>query len=329
MTIATGRKQWPGSRRFVHASHNSLGTWSASLDSHPATPSASPPRGILSNVALVIPPSTGEVPVIVAFVSPEPLRDLLTVALGIVTGVLSGAFGVGGAIISTPGVRLLGASAFLAVGTTLPSIIPGAAIATARYSREGLGVWRTVAATAPAGIAGAVVGSLGSHAVPGGGRWLMVLTAALLALTAFRMARSVVRPGLAQREPGTGSPPRGVLAAAGVGAGAGLLSGLLGVGGGLVLVPGLTEVLRLPLKSAIATSLACVGILAVPGTITHAVLGDIDWRIALLLAVAVVPGARLGAAVAIATNERRLRLIVALALGAVAVIYAGSELAAI
>jgi len=114
-----------------------------------------------------------------------------------------------------------------------------------------------------------------------------------------------------------------------VGAGAGLLSGLLGVGGGLVLVPGLTEVLRLPLKSAIATSLACVGILAVPGTITHAVLGDIDWRIALLLAVAVVPGARLGAAVAIATNERRLRLIVALALGAVAVIYAGSELAAI
>jgi len=116
--------------------------------------------------------------------------------------------------------------------------------------------------------------------------------------------------------------------AAGVGAAAGGLSGLLGLGGGLVLVPGLSEVLGLPLKRAIATSLACVGIFAVPGTVTHAFLGDIDWRLALLLTVGAVPGARLGAAVAIAAKDRRLQLVVAVVLGATAVVSAFSELLA-
>ena len=57
---------------------------------------------------------------------PGPLRDVLTVAAGVATGVLSGLFGVGGAVISTPAIRALGASAAVAVGTTLPAIIPGA-----------------------------------------------------------------------------------------------------------------------------------------------------------------------------------------------------------
>lgn len=257
------------------------------------------------------------------------VRDVLTLVLGVVAGVLSGAFGVGGAIVSTPGLRLLGASAFVAVGTTLPSIVPGAAIGAARYAREGLVDWRILAATAPAGVVAAVVGSLASHAVPGGGHLLMVVTAALLGLTAFRMARAALaNPARSAAE--TPSRSRcGSVAAAGVGATAGFLSGLLGVGGGLVLVPGLSEVVGLPLKGAIATSLACVGILAVPATLTHALLGDIDWRLALLLAAAAVPGVRLGAAAALRANDRRLRLVVAIALGSTAVIYGLGEVAAL
>jgi uncharacterized protein len=113
---------------------------------------------------------------------------------------------------------------------------------------------------------------------------------------------------------------------AGIGAVAGLLSGLLGVGGGIVMVPAFTEIVRTPVKTSIATSLACVGLFAVPGTITHAAYGDIDWRFALWLAVGVVPGARLGARAAIRTSDRRLRLTVALFLGAVALLYATGEL---
>ena len=113
--------------------------------------------------------------------------------------------------------------------------------------------------------------------------------------------------------------------AAGIGVVAGLLSGLLGIGGGVIMVPAFTELLGLPLKSAIATSLVCVGIFGVPATITHAVLGDIDWRLAALLTIGVIPGARVGASLTIRTAERRLRLAVGVFLGLVALVYFVTE----
>src|SRR5438270_11109254 len=97
---------------------------------------------------------------------------------------MSAAFGVGGATISTPGIRVLGASAFVAVGTTLPSILPSALSGAARYAPEGLVRWWAVSIAAPIGIVGTVGGSLLSHAVPGDGHWLMILTAGLLGVSA-------------------------------------------------------------------------------------------------------------------------------------------------
>ena len=250
--------------------------------------------------------------------------------VGLATGMLSGAFGVGGAVISTPGIRVLGASAFEAVGTTLPAIIPSAAVGTARYAREGLVDWPIVGATAPVGAFAAVAASYASHAVPGEGHLLMVLTAAILGYTAWRMARNdeASAEDREDRERATSGDRRSLPGAAGGGAVAGTLSGRWGVGGGVVLVPGFSELLRLPLKTAIGTSLACVGILAVPSTVAHTLLGDIDWRMALLLAVAVVPGSRLGAVLSIRATDRRLRLAVAGFLGAIAVAYGIGEISA-
>src|ERR1700712_1499283 len=111
---------------------------------------------------------------------PGPVRDVLTLASGVATGAMSGLFGVGGAVISTPAIRALGASAAVSVGTTLPAIIPGAASGTVRYAREHLIDWRLVRWAGPAGALGAVLGSLASDAVPGHGHVLMLLTAALL-----------------------------------------------------------------------------------------------------------------------------------------------------
>jgi uncharacterized protein len=67
----------------------------------------------------------------------------------------------------------------------------------------------------------------------------------------------------------------------------------------------------------------------VPGTIAHALLGNIDWRFALLLTVGMIPGARLGAALTIRAEDRRLRLVVGAFLGATAVAYAAGEIAAL
>jgi uncharacterized protein len=346
-------------------------------------------------------------------------RDALTLLLGFATGVLSALFGIGGAIVSNPGLRALGADPLVAVGTTLPSILPGAISGTLRYRREGLIDWRLVTPAAAAGLLAVVGGSLLSHAVPGEGHLLLLLIAVLLAFTAWRTAvtppvpadgpddggsgggaddgsengaeggsdagveartgRETGRPGGADNrehpssgsatlplrgtsqrevgfsradlsgpgERGPGGPgeraPAGVggggpgrvegggsagrvrWRAAGIGVVAGLLSGLLGIGGGVIMVPAFTELLSMSLKSAIATSLVCVGIFGVPATITHAFLGDIDWRLATLLTVGVIPGARVGASLTIRTAERRLRLAVGVFLALVALVYFVTE----
>jgi uncharacterized membrane protein YfcA len=276
-----------------------------------------------------------------------PLRDVVTVVIGLATGLLSGVFGVGGGVISQPGMRLLGLAPLQVIGTALPVIIPGAASGAWRYAREDLIRWPAVAATVPAGALAAVVGSVAADHVPGEGHLLQLLTATLLGLSAYRMGAA---PGPATAVAAAGEPlaetdapeaPDAAVSATtpaagtgrdlvprfvGIGLLAGLLSGLLGIGGGVIMVPAFIALAKIELKPAIATSLVCVGAFAVPGTIAHALQGHVDWRVVAALVVGVVPGARLGAAVAIRAADRRLRVVVASFLGATAVLYAVGEL---
>jgi hypothetical protein len=265
-------------------------------------------------------------------------RDAVTVALGLAMGVLSGLFGVGGGVISQPGMRLLGLEPIIVIGTALPVIIPGAASGTRRYLREGLIRWRAVAATVPAGLGAAVLGGATAEHVPGDGHLLQLATAALLFLSSYRMGRSPSR--VAPDEPlaetdapeAPAGPPEGSATVGrfvAIGAVSGGLSGLLGIGGGVIMVPAFVHFARMEVKTAIATSLVCVGLFAVPGSITHGVLDHIDWRVAAALVVGVIPGARLGAALTIRTADRRLRLAVATFLAITAVVYAAAELIAL
>jgi uncharacterized membrane protein YfcA len=265
-------------------------------------------------------------------------RDLLTVLLGVATGILSGLFGVGGGVISQPGMRLLGLEPLMVIGTALPVIIPGAASGAVRYRREGLIRWDAVAGTVPVGLVAAVIGSVAAEEVPGDGHLLQLATAGLLGLSAYRMGRAPAPlppdEPLAETDapeaPSTEPEGAGTLGRfASIGALAGVLSGLLGIGGGVIMVPAFVQFARMEVKSAVATSLVCVGAFAVPGTITHAVLGHIDWRVAAALIVGVIPGARIGAAIAIRSTDRRLRVTVASFLGLTATLYAIGELTAL
>jgi uncharacterized membrane protein YfcA len=266
-------------------------------------------------------------------------RDAATAALGVVTGALSGAFGVGGAVLSTPGIRALGVAPLIAVGSTLPSVLPSAISGSLRYHRERLIDWRAVRLTLPTGLVAAVAGAALSDVVPGNGHLLMVVTASLLAFTAYRMYASARRsqtttdadedvpePGPGGRQSGEREGP---LSFALVGSMAGLFSGLLGIGGGVVMVPAFHSIAGMKVKAAIATSLVCVAGFAVPGTITHAIKGNIDWRVAGALTLFVIPGARIGSALTMKSNDVRLRLAVALFLGVISIIYAAGELAAL
>jgi uncharacterized membrane protein YfcA len=258
---------------------------------------------------------------------PVALQFILTVAVGFLSGVLSGMFGIGGAVITTPAIRVLGATTFQAIGSTLPSILPSSISGSYRYNREHLIRGRIMLITSAFGVPASVIGSRLSRSVPGNGHWLMIATALLVGFTAYRTAFPIVR---ADGSTGPLTELRDdwwMLGLIGVAAGA--LSGLLGIGGGILMVPAFSAWVGLPLRDTIATSLACVGTFAIPGTITHALQGDVDWTFAIALAIGVIPGAQVGAKFTIAADDRTLRYTVGSALGIIALIYAIGELLAV
>src|SRR4029077_7968682 len=114
-----------------------------------------------------------------------------------------------------------------------------------------------------------------------------------------------------------------------LGAAAGLLAGLLGIGGGVLMVPAYTVALRMPPKRAVATSLVAVAMFSIPAMITHALLGHINWAFAIALVVGVIPGAQVGAHVTMRGSEARLRLLMGLFFTVLALVYGIGELAAL
>jgi len=243
------------------------------------------------------------------------VEAVLTVAVGLGAGVLSGLFGVGGGIVMTPGLSALaGLAPIVAVATPLPVILPTASVGAYTYYRASevdvrAAVWISLTGAGASGVGAALTRVVNA-------RFLLLVTAALLAWQSVQILRGRSRP---TSEVSAGAIPAWALVL--VGLVAGLLSGLLGIGGGLVIVPTLAGILRVPLKRALGTSLVAVVILVIPGTIVHAALDHLDWTAALFLAIGAVPGARLGATIALGTKERTLRLMVGSFLALVAVAY--------
>jgi uncharacterized membrane protein YfcA len=244
-------------------------------------------------------------------------------------------FGVGGAVLTTPGIRAFGASPIEAVGSTIPAILPGALSGAYRYARAGMVDWSVALYSGVFGTAFAVAGAELSDHVDG--HYLMLLTAALLLWTGIKNvtehrrlnAPAPVTAGAvdARPEPEKVREP-GPVRTSIIGAVAGLLAGLLGVGGGILMVPAFVSILRMPPKRAVATSLVAVAMLSIPAMITHAVLGHIDWAFALLLVIGVVPGAQVGAKLTIHGSEERLRLLMGLFFTVLALGYGVAEIRA-
>jgi uncharacterized membrane protein YfcA len=241
------------------------------------------------------------------------------VVVGFVAGVLAGLFGVGGGIVTTPAVNaLLGGTAIQAVATPLPVILPTSLVGAYTYARAQEVSYRAARWAIGPGIVAAVGGAWLTDLV--NPHLLLVITAALIAITSVQVIRGR-RPKTPWRR---GATPVWKFSA--VGTLAGFVSGLLGVGGGIVMVPAFTVWIGMPLKRALGTSLAIIAALVIPSTIVHALLGHIDWAIFLVLTLGVVPGARIGARLALGAQERTLRLAVGSFLLVIAVGYGAREL---
>jgi uncharacterized protein len=260
-----------------------------------------------------------------------------TIVVGLASGVLSGAFGIGGGLLTTPAITLLlGYPALIAVGTPLPVIVPGALTGAISYYRRDLADVRAGLTMALAGTVGSVAGAFITRFV--GGTAVLLVTAVVIAgasidmLLQHRATAGRAVPGEAESDESLATiavpapVPARALAFVAIGAVAGLYSGFLGLGGGFVVVPALTRWCGMSVKRAIGTSLVTVAALAIPGTLAHWYLGHVDWTLAVLLAIGVVPGAVIGARLTGRASDRSVRLAFAILLAVVGVWLAGSQL---
>jgi uncharacterized membrane protein YfcA len=270
----------------------------------------------------------------------------------VAAGALSGMLGVGGAVLTTPGVRALGATPIEAIGSTIPAILPSAISGTYRYSRAGLVNWSIGLTCGLTGSVLALIGAIVADHV--NAHVLLIITAVLLGWSGVSIYRSG-RSADPDPEPtdtpeietvhvagahGAGAVPASESAevatrtAVGlpklvvVGAGSGFVAGLLGVGGGVVMVPVFTRMLRIPVKEAIASSLVAVAIFSIPALVTHALLGHINWAFAIPLTIGVVPGAQIGSRITVGARDKTLRTMAGVFFVVLAIVYGGSEILA-
>jgi uncharacterized membrane protein YfcA len=219
---------------------------------------------------------------------------------GLAVGLLYGLFGVGSAF-ATPVLSLLGVPGMAAVVGPLPALLPGSAAGAWSYSKQGKVDWRVAQVALLGALPAAVVGSIASGWV--GGPLLLVASGLVLFFVGLRIIRpgAMVAPEVAARRRAN------VAFVATAAAGIGLASGLLANGGGFLLVPLFLLALGLDMNEAAGTSLVVAVALTVPTLITHAFVGDIDWLVAGLFAVGMVPGVLAGSRLAPRLPTARLR----------------------
>ncbi len=228
----------------------------------------------------------------------------LIVLIGAGVGFLGGMFGKGGSAIATPLLAAVGVPAIIAVASPLPATIPGTLVAYRRYHGSGFSDPRVIRWSLIYGVPATVAGALVTHWI--GGHFLVKLTDVIVALLGVRIIFQSVRHAQTTERP---EPTDNMLRLALVAVAVGFLAGLLANAGGFLLVPLYLAILNLPIKKALACSLAVASVLAIPGTVVHAALGHVDWTVALVFGAASIPLSGLGARTAVKMNPERLEWI--------------------
>lgn len=220
---------------------------------------------------------------------------LPALAVGVIAGFTSGLFGVGGGLVIVPGlVWLAGYQQRLAHGTSLTAIIPIAVAGTIGYASAGEVDWVVAGLLAAGAFVGAPLGVALLARL--GTRWLQIGFAAVLLLTAVRL---VVEAG------GDGREAVDLLAGIGyvvTGFAAGVLSGLMGVGGGLLMVPAMTILFGFPLVLAKGTSLAVIIPTALIGTLRNLHHGSTHVRDGVVIGLAGIATAGIASQVSLALD---------------------------
>lgn len=249
-----------------------------------------------------------------------------SLVVGLLVGVLAGLLGVGGGMLLVPAFKLgYAMDSLMCTATSLFTIIPTSVSGAISHIRNRTCLPKLGIA---AGLGGACLSPVGVWLAALSPDWCVMGAAALIigysAVTMFRKALKAPKGATAvvaaeeriaavqrarSEAPSIGWREMGIGAA--IGLFAGLASGYVGVGGGFIMVPLMMSVLHVPMKLTSGTSLIAVMILAVPGVVTQAMLGNINWVAGIAVACGSIPGAALGARLIPKVPERQLRFLFA------------------
>jgi hypothetical protein len=210
---------------------------------------------------------------------------LLALLIGLSLGLLGG----GGSILTVPMlVYVLHVDAKQSIASSLFVVGVTSLVGAVAHARAGRVRWKVGLLFGVAGMIGATLG--GQVAASLAGPVLLGLFAGIMLATAGAMMRG-------RREPTGAVAPRDlpVAKAAGIGASVGVLSGLVGAGGGFLVVPALALVGGLSMGDAVGTSLLVIAMQSLAGFARHAAHTPLDWTLLAVVTVAAILGSLAGA----------------------------------
>jgi len=230
------------------------------------------------------------------------------VAVGLVAGFLSGLFGVGGGILIVPALVIaMRMDQRLAHGTSLAAVLPIALSSTLGYSLEDKVDWPVAALLAGGAVFGAVVGTHVLHILPK--RALAISFGVLLAATAVRLLLDHADAG--GRSDLDAGAVIGLLV---LGVVSGILAGLLGVGGGIIMVPAMVVLFHVPPTVARGTSLAVIVPTSIMGTWRNRANGNAELPTAVVVGLAGVVSAFVASQISVGMSETASNVLFALLL---------------
>ncbi len=231
---------------------------------------------------------------------PEELTSgLLLLAGGLLAGSLGGLLGIGGGIVLMPllrfGVELPPAQA---AGTCILAVLFTTLGGSYRHVRLGHVDLRSVLPCLLSGAVACAVLSLLFRGLAQRGHWLDLGIGLVFCAVSARMLAEGIAGLVGRRrgQPGSSGSLAGTLPRkAAIGVAGGVLPGLLGIGTGGILVPAFTFLLRAPVKTAMAASLACFSCNAAISSAFKASQGFVVLQVAWPLCLGTLVGANLGA----------------------------------
>jgi uncharacterized membrane protein YfcA/uncharacterized membrane protein YedE/YeeE len=230
---------------------------------------------------------------------------MLVLTLSLLIGLALGLLGGGGSILTVPIlVYGLGLEAKQAIATSLLVVAVTSIAALIGHARRGQVDFRTGFFFGGAGMLGAFLGGRLASFVPGS--ILLLGFAAMMLATAIAMLRSRGDAEVATR--GDGPPAKlPLLRVVLHGSIVGVVTGLIGAGGGFLIVPALVLLGGMPMRTAVATSLLVIALKSFAGFAGYAGHVAVDWQLAAMVTSAAVVGSVAGSLLSVRIPQQTLK----------------------